>query len=345
MRTNPLIAICLVGVGAVAGVVAMKRSDTPRLPAQSPTTIASVNPLAGQGGVNTSTEPIRPIVSDTTLDPQVVALGRRLFEDPRLSADDTISCSSCHDLDKAGADGRAVSIGIGGAVGDHNAPTVLNCGLNFRQFWDGRAASLEEQAGGPITNPKEMGSTWPQVLAKLRADPAYVRAFAEIYNDGVTEDNIRNAIATFERSLTTPGSRFDRYLEGDLDAITAEEVRGYELFLEIGCASCHQGMNVGGNLFQRFGVASNFFEDRGDMKSGDLGRFNVTGEDSDRFRFKVPSLRNASKTAPYFHDGSVATLEQAVRIMAQYQLGIQIDSEDTRLIAAFIRTLEATHDE
>ncbi|TAJ16790.1 MAG: c-type cytochrome, partial [Planctomycetota bacterium] len=207
--------------------------------------------------------------------------------------------------------------------------------------WDGRAGTLEEQSGGPLTHPREMGSTWPAILGFLSGEPSYAQAFRECYADGVTEANVRDAIATFERTLVTPGSRFDRYLTGDERAITDDERRGWETFQDIGCITCHQGINVGGNLFQRFGIASDFFEDRGRVTESDLGRFAQTQRRSDAFKFKVPALRNVAQTAPYFHDGSVPTLEAAIRIMAQYQLGQRISDEEVRLIAAFLGTLDA----
>lgn len=193
-------------------------------------------------------EPIQPI-RRPALDSAVVRLGRDLFHDGRLSRDNSVSCASCHDLGRGGADGLPHSVGIGRAVGNINAPTVLNSSLNFRQFWDGRAASLEEQVNGPIAAKPEMGSSWDEILAKLRRDPELTRRFRRHYPDGIDEPNVRDAIATFERSLVTP-SRFDRYLLGEHDAISANEREGYEIFKNYGCASCHQGANVGGNMYQ-----------------------------------------------------------------------------------------------
>jgi cytochrome c peroxidase len=235
-------------------------------------------------------------------------------------------------------DGKARSIGINGAEGDINAPTVFNCGLNFKQFWDGRADTLEEQIDGPTHNPKEMGSTWPQIVEKLAADADLVKVFAASYPAGVTSDTIKDAIATFERSLTTPDSRFDRYLRGDTKALTEDEKKGYGLFKSLGCISCHQGMNAGGNMFQPFGVMADYFANRTETKA-DLGRYNVTGLPQDKHKFRVPGLRNVELTAPYFHDASAKTLEDAVRLMAEYQLGQPIDDEKVRLITAFLKTL------
>jgi cytochrome c peroxidase len=284
-------------------------------------------------------EPIQPIPPAPRLDARRVALGERLFFDKRLSKDDSVACASCHDLSRGGVDGRRVSVGIGGALGGINAPTVFNSSLNFRQFWNGRAASLEEQAGGPIQDAKEMGSTWADVLPKLRQDSAMVDAFDAAYPDGLQPHNIRDAIATFERTLTTPNSRMDRYLKGDKTALSAEELRGYGLFKSYGCVACHQGVNVGGNMFQAFGVMGDYFGKRGNPTPADIGRYAVTKDDADRHVFKVPSLRNVALTAPYFHDGSAATLSDAVDVMFQYQLGRSASREDKDLIVKFLHTL------
>jgi cytochrome c peroxidase len=286
-----------------------------------------------------SIEPIQPIPLHIELDAQRVALGSTLFSDPRLSANGTVACSSCHSLAQGGADGKVRSIGIFGRVSTVNAPTVFNSGFNFKQFWDGRAETLEDQITGPLLNPREMGSNWPQALGKLRRDPKIVRAFAQTYPDGLTRLNLENAIATFERSLYTPNSRFDQYLRGDSQAISAEEKHGYQIFKSYGCATCHQGVNVGGNMFEQFGLMADYFADRGGETKADLGRYNVTGSDEDRHVFKVPSLRLAALTAPYFHDGSAKHLPDAVRVMAKYQLGRKLSDEDVRLIVLFLNTL------
>lgn len=283
-------------------------------------------------------EPIIPIPLSVNLPPERVALGKRLFEDTRLSRDNSIACATCHRFNQGGTDGHRFSTGIGGAVGDINAPTVFNSGFNFVQFWDGRASSLEEQAAGPIQNPVEMGSTWDMVVTKISADADYRKAFGQLYDDGITPQNIQNAIATFERSLQTPDSRFDRYLRGDAKALSAIEIDGYRRFKEYGCASCHQGVMVGGNLYQRFGIMHNPLASRS-IRHSDLGRYNVTGKSQDRHVFKVPGLRNVDLTAPYFHDGSAATLEEAVKIMGKAQLGRELSAEDVTSIVAFLRTL------
>lgn len=286
-----------------------------------------------------SAEPILPIPAPASLDARKVALGDKLFHDKRLSKDNTLSCASCHALDRGGVDGQAVSTGIKGAKGPINAPTVFNSGFNFRQFWDGRAASLEEQAAGPVHNPLEMGSNWDEVMAKLAQDGALVASFKEAFADGLQARNIQAAIAEFERSLATPNGRFDKFLRGDKAAISADEQRGYQLFKNYGCVACHQGVNVGGNMFQVFGVMGDYFARRGTPGAADLGRYNVTKKDADRHVFKVPGLRNVALTAPYFHDGSARTLADAVDVMFRYQLGRPAPQQDKELIVKFLHTL------
>jgi cytochrome c peroxidase len=289
-------------------------------------------------------EPIRPIPQSLSLDAAKVALGHRLFEEPMLSHDNTVSCASCHNLKTAGVDHRVHSLGIHQAEGMINAPTVFNSGLHFKQFWDGRADSLEDQVDGPTQAQDEMGSTWPEILAKLGQVSAYVTAFKEIYPDGIQRQNIKNALAEFERSLITPNSRFDRYLRGDATAITVDEKAGYLNFKIYGCIACHQGADVGGNMFQPLGVLGDYFGDRGDLTKADLGRFNVTGHEEDKYVFKVPSLRNIALTAPYFHDGSAKTLEQAVTTMAKYQLGRELPPKDLAQIVLFLKSLTGEYE-
>ncbi len=264
-------------------------------------------------------EPIKPIPETVEVDPGKVALGRDLFHEPLLSKDDSISCASCHDLAAGGDDGRRVSLGIEGKEGTINAPTVFNVGLNFKQFWDGRAKTVEDQIDGPVQSPIEMGSLWPEVVAKLSRHETYPRRFNAIYSEGIRRNTIKDALGHFVRSLVTPGSRFDRWLQGDEGALNAQERRGYTLFKRYGCVSCHQGANVGGNMFQVFGVLNEYFKRRGNITEADLGRYNVTGNEADRHSFKVPSLRMAAMTAPYLHDGSAATLRDAVDAMFEFQ--------------------------
>ena len=291
------------------------------------------------GGPARAVEPIKPIPDDIEVHAEKAALGRALFHDPRLSRDDTVSCASCHDLRSGGDDGRRVSVGIEGKAGLINSPTVFNSGLNFKQFWDGRAGTLEQQIDDPVQSPLEMGSLWPDVVAKLYQDRDYPQRFKALYPDGISRDSIRNAIAEFMRSLNTPNGRFDRWLKGDEEALDRVEKHGYALFKYYGCASCHQGANVGGNMFLVFGVLNEYFRKRGNITEADLGRYNVTGNPADRHAFKVPSLRMAAHTAPYLHDGSAATLRDAVDAMFEFQLGRDAPDEDKEAIVAFIETL------
>ena len=297
------------------------------------------------GNARADDEPIRPIPDTIEVDPKKVELGRLLFHDPILSRDDTVSCASCHDLANGGGDSRRVSIGIEGKSGVINSPTVFNAGLNFKQFWDGRAETLEDQIDGPVQSEFEMGSLWPDVIAKLYRDPQYPKAFKEIYSDGISRKNVKNAIAEFVRSLITPNSRFDKWLKGDATALSARERRGYKLFKDYGCASCHQGAAVGGNMFQVFGVLNDYFKKRGEITEADFGRYNITGNEADRHSFKVPSLRMAPLTAPYLHDGSAATLLDAVEAMFEFQLGRKAPTKDKEDIVAFIETLVGVSEE
>ena len=299
----------------------------------------------GLAGDARAGEPIRPIPEAIEVDPEKVALGRLLFHDPGLSGDSSVSCASCHDLRHGGDDGRKVPVGVEGKAGLINTPTVFNAGLNFRQFWDGRARTLEAQIDGPVQSPIEMGSLWPEVVSKLYQDERYPGLFRALYPDGITRTNVKDAIAEFVRSLTTPNSRFDQWLRGDGDALDEQEKRGYALFKSYGCVSCHQGANVGGNMFQVFGVLNEYFKKRGNITEADLGRYNVTGNIADRHMFKVPSLRMAALTAPYLHDGSAATLRDAVDAMFEFQLGREAPGEDKEAIVAFIETLAGESEE
>ena len=290
-------------------------------------------------------EPIKPLPETVDTDPAKVALGRELFHDPRLSKDGTVSCASCHVLARGGSDGRRVSIGIEGREGVVNSPTVFNAALNFKQFWDGRAKDLEAQIDGPIQSPFEMGSLWPEVVGKLYEDDRYPKLFEESYPDGINRKNVKNAIAEFVTSLVTPNGPFDRWLKGDEAALSEHEKQGYALFKSYGCVSCHQGANVGGNMFQVFGVLNDYFKRRGNITEADLGRYNITGNIADRHSFKVPSLRLAAHTPPYLHDGNAATLRDAVDAMFEFQLGREAPDEDKDAIVAFIKTLAGESEE
>ncbi|MCK9372205.1 MAG: cytochrome-c peroxidase [Sulfuricurvum sp.] len=277
---------------------------------------------------------IKPIPLQAVSNPQKAALGKDLFSDPQLSKDGTVSCLSCHNLAYGGADSEAVSRGVGGRSGSINAPTVFNARYNLAQFWDGRAKDLKAQAAGPIVNPVEMASTVESVVQKLSKDPKYQKRFREMYPQGITIETISDALAEFEKTLVTPNARFDSYLRGNITILTQKEKEGFELFKSRGCIACHNGMNIGGNMYQRFGVFAQYKD-----RYNTLGRFNVTKQGEDKYYFKVPSLRNIEKTAPYFHDGSAKTLEDAVQKMAYYQLGRKLSKEEIEKIIAFLRTL------
>lgn len=287
-------------------------------------------------------ELVQPITTVFAVDEDKVALGKDLFHDTRLSGDNTLSCASCHGLDQGGVDSLDTSTGINGAKGPINAPTVFNAVFNTHQFWDGRAADLQEQAGGPPMNPIEMGSvSWTDIVNKLAADATMKTRFSELYPDeGITANSITDAIAEFEKTLVTPDSRFDLYLKGDDEAITAEEKAGYALFKEYKCATCHVGEAMGGQSFELMGIKDDYFADRAtDVTEADHGRYNVTQQQGDMHRFKTPTLRNVALTAPYFHDASARTLEEAVVQMARYQVGVELSEDEVKKITAFLHTL------
>jgi cytochrome c peroxidase len=265
-----------------------------------------------------------------------VSLGRMLYYDARISRGQDVSCNTCHALDKYGVDDEATSTGFKGQKGTRNSPTVYNAAGHFVQFWDGRAPTIEEQAKGPILNPVEMAMTGQKrVIAVLRSMPEYVEAFQKAFpgaKDPLTFDNVAQAIGAFERKLVT-SARWDKFLGGDQTALTDQEKAGLNMFLDVGCQACHSGAFLGGSVFQKLGAVKPYPDTR------DLGRFDVTKEETDKQVFKVPSLRNVEKTAPYFHDGSVKTLEEAVANMANYQLGRSLSPAEVTSIISFLRTL------
>lgn len=273
------------------------------------------------------------------LDGKKVELGRLLFHDVRLSSDNTISCSSCHNLRVVGIDSLARSIGVKGRRSEFNTPTVFNAAFNFRQFWDGRVHTLEQQISGPVHNPKEMDSNWPQIIDKLSQDTELQRRFRESYPQGIDQNAIVDAIASFERTLLTPDSPFDQFLKGNEAALSEQAKKGFALFNQLGCSSCHQGVNLGGNMYQVLGVMRDYFSRSGEVKHSDYGLYNSTKKEQDKFKFKVPGLRNVVHTAPYFHDGSVETIEEAVGIMAYYQLGVKLEDGQIAELVAFLRAL------
>ena len=284
-------------------------------------------------------EPFVALPQSLPLNANKVALGNQLFNEVRLSGDATVSCAHCHRFDMGGVDRQPVSRGVGGAQGSANAPTVFNSGFNFRQFWDGRAETLEDQVDGPLLHPAEMAGSWDRTLDFLKSDAGYRLQFKALYPGGVTQQSVKDAIATFERSLITPNSRFDNYLRGDASALNDQEKAGLQLFKDIGCISCHQGVNLGGNMYQKLGVFEAYFSDQKRAKPGDLGRYNITRRESDRHFFKVPGLRNVALTGPYLHDGTAPTLEETVSIMARYQLGRETSPGEVAQLVAFLKTL------
>ncbi len=280
-------------------------------------------------------EPITPIRPPQSINLGMVELGKKLYFDPRLSHSGFISCNSCHNLSMGGTDNIKTSIGDKWQQGPINSPTVLNSSLNVAQFWDGRAADLKEQAGGPIANPGEMAFSHTLAIGVLWSIPEYVREFRQVFGtDQMSIDQVTAAIAEFEKTLVTPNSRFDLWLLGKDDALSSQELAGYQLFKESGCVACHHGEAVGGNSFQKMGVVEPY---KGGAEIE--GRAAVTGKDADRFNFKVPTLRNVALTYPYFHDGAADTLGEAVEIMGRIQLGKKFTPEENAQIVAFLKTL------
>lgn len=290
---------------------------------------------------NRNAEPVRPVDTYIEYDPAKAELGFDLFHDTRLSVDNTVSCASCHDLATAGVDNHQYSHGVNDLMGGVNAPTVFNAVYNFVQFWDGRAATLAAQAAGPPLNPVEMASSsFDEIIAKLQADKAFAKKFNAVYPDGMTEANLTDAIEHFERTLITPGSRFDKWLMGDDSAMTADEIEGYELFKKYDCATCHAGKNLGGLSYELMGLRRHYFAERGlELTEEDNGRYKETKNERDRHRFKVPGLRNVEHTWPYYHDGTRHTLEEAVLDMGKYQSGVDLAQAEVDKITAYLKTL------
>ena len=280
-------------------------------------------------------EPISPIYPAKGLNPAKVELGKKLFFEKRLSKSARISCNSCHNLAIGGTDNMRVSLGHGFVEGPINSPTVYNSSYNIAQFWDGRAKDLKEQAGGPIANPKEMASSHKIAVRVLNSIPAYVKEFESVYGKkSIDIDQVTDAITEFEKSLVTPNSRFDKWLKGDDKALSKKELLGYEKFKSTGCIACHTGAAVGGTMYQKFGVVK-----APAKRDANLGRFSVTKVEAEKYFFKVPTLRNIELTYPYFHDGSVWDLKEAIKIMAELQLGAKLSKKDISDIAAFLKTL------
>lgn len=281
--------------------------------------------------------PIQPLPRISSIDHDWRLLGQALFHSTLLSKDNTVACSSCHLISAGGDDGFALSTGVDDKKGTRNSPTVLNSVFNFRQFWDGREPNLALQVENPIHNPVEMATNWQEVIDKLSRDPYFSNAFANLSADGVTEQNITKAIVIYEQSLVTPDSPIDQFLMGNKQALTAQQQRGLDKFISYGCATCHQGKNIGGNFYQKLGRLNIIPE----KLRQDLGKYEFTREEADKYVFKVPSLRNIADTAPYFHNGSVTSLTEAVDIMARTQLGMELSEQDNQDIVALLHSFSA----
>ena len=278
-------------------------------------------------------EPIVPIPLHVEYDKEKAELGRSLFMDPNISSDHSVSCLSCHDFDHGGADPRPVSVGVHGLRGNANAPTVYNAYFNFRQFWNGRAKDLKDQANGPLHNPVEMDMVPREIERYLASNDYYVEGFQKVYGTAPRYDDMLDAIAEFEKALYTPNCKFDRFLRGET-SLNDLEAKGYRLFKTLGCITCHNGVNVGGNSFQKFGLIYPY-----PWKESFPDRYALTRDLSDRNVYKVPTLRNIELTAPYFHDGSVPTLKKALEKMAYHNLGFDLDPSEVEALEAFLKTL------
>ena len=307
--------------------------------------LLSVTASFSAHALNLADEPLQPITNDVVVQTEKAVLGKRLFNDTRLSIDNSTSCASCHDLSGGGADNNPLSTGAHGTLGTRNSPTVFNSVFNFRQLWDGRARTLAEQADMALDSEMVMKFDWEKIARVITEDDRYKQAFDTLYG-GFSRSHVTDAIAEFEKTLVTVNAPFDQYLKGNDKAITPQQKRGYELFKSYGCSSCHQGKNVGGNMFQKFGVLKDINLRENDTGSDDLGRYQVTGNEWDKYVFKVPSLRMVSLTPPYFHDGSVETLEGAVDVMIEFQLGRTVPRQDREDIVSFLHSLAGEyHDE
>ncbi|QRK08326.1 cytochrome-c peroxidase [Archangium violaceum] len=334
MKFNSLVRPLFL-VAVTAGTAAFAQAAKPTAAAPAAPTTAAQNVVIDRALLKAfKVLPTRFEDPKNPITPEKVELGRMLYFDTRLSKNQDVSCNSCHDLNKFGVDGKPFSTGHKKQLGGRNSPTVYNSGGHLLQFWDGRAANLEEQAKGPILNPVEMAMpSEERVVETVKSIPGYVTAFQKAFPgeaDPVTYDNLAKAIGAFERQLVTP-SRFDKFLAGDDKALSAAEKVGLQKFLEQGCQTCHNGPAIGGSM-QKLGLVVPF-------QSKDQGRFDLTKKESDRMMFRVPTLRNVTKTAPYFHDGSVKELQTAVKLMAQHQFGKQISDADAKSIVTFLDSL------
>ena len=303
--------------------------------------LASISSLAS--ATNWQALPTKaPAPADNPTTAAKVELGKQLYHDPRLSSTGTVSCASCHNTMLGGEDNRAGSMGVHGQVGGRSAPTVWNAAFNKVQFWDGRAPSLEAQAAGPVTNPIEMGmKSWDDVVVRLKAIEGYQVGFIEAFKNGeISEENATKAIAAYERTLITPNSPYDKYVKGDKSALNSQQIKGMNKFSELGCHSCHSGAAFNGaGTFQKFPVVPNGFFEAKYHFTDDKGLQEVTGNKEDANMWKVPTLRNIALTAPYFHNGAVKTLPEAVKLMAKLQAGYDLPAEDNADIVEFLNAL------
>ena len=286
-----------------------------------------------------SQEPIHPIPQNIEVDVKKAEIGELLFFDTRLSIDNSIACATCHQLDAGGDDNVATGISRSAESNVYNTPSVFNAIYNFRQNWDGSIKTLHEQVDAVTKSHSGFGNQLGAIVLELSEDQSLTKHFYQTYSDGINKTNISDAIVEFEKTLITPNSRFDRYLRNEKDILSGEEIEGYIIFKELGCISCHQGINIGGNLFQKFGVFYDYMAERGDLNKNDYGRFNITNRQIDQFVFKVPSLRNVAVTAPYLHDGSATTIEDAISIMGKTQIGRTLTVDEIQSIKVFLNTL------
>lgn len=278
------------------------------------------------------------IVKKFEVNDSKVHLGRRLFMEEKLSGDESMSCNNCHQLDNCGVDNLALSAGVNGDLSEFNSPSVFNAAYNFKQFWDGRAETLQEQAALPIENPKEMNGNFPTIIKKLKNNQSYLKEFNAIYPDGISKASITDALAEFQKSLPNYSSRFDQYLLGRIE-LNEKEKAGMLKFETLGCVACHHGVGLGAGMFQKIGLIIPFYKEDKLEHEHDFGRYNITKDPEDIAFFKVPSLRNVAKTAPYFHDGEIETLKEAIILMGKHQLGRNLANDEVENLEAFLNTL------
>jgi len=341
-HTQKLLLAALVSAGCSGSAIA--QDGAPADPAYRSFLAALGEPAliganADHALADTAYRPI-PALRVEDLDANKMRLGFDLFHERRFSVDESVGCNSCHSGMFGGTDGSAVSTGARGQLGNLNAPTTFNAAFNFRQFWDGRAVTLADQALGPIENELEMAHALPAVIDMLKADESYPAEFATVYPDGITVNNMADAIAYFQRvNFTRPTTPFVRHLAGEEGQLSEQALRGWERFEEVGCVTCHNGINLGGNSYQQLGSGLDYFVEHRTAGPNDDGVFGRSGRENDKHVFKVPTLHGVAETAPYFHDGSVETLEAAIEEMGEHQLGRMLSQQDIDDIAAFLNSL------